>query len=135
MAKFKAILGADYPKIKQLSNLMAEASVSPQSNLGELAFRGAEYKAGRDIAGAVQGGAAVASGLGAPFVLGAPIVLAKMALNPKRINQLIAFENTAFKSSEAMEAAAQRIVADVTDEMTEEEQAQLRNWIRNANQK
>lgn len=136
VAKFKAILGADYPKIKQLANLMAEASVNPQSNLGELAFRGAEYKAGREIVGAVQGGIAVASGLvGATFVLGAPMVLAKMALNPKRINQLIAFENTAFKSSEAMEAAAQRIVADVTYEMTEEEQAQLRNWIRNANQK
>lgn len=134
-AKFKAILGADYPKIKQLSNLMAEASANPRSNIGELAFRGAEYKAGRDVMGAVQGGAAVASGLGAPFVLGAPMVLAKMALNPKRINQLIAFENTAFKTREAMEAAAQRILADVTDEMTEEEQAQLRNWIRNGNQK
>jgi hypothetical protein len=78
----------------------------------------------------------MASGfVGAPFVLGAPIVLAKMALNPKRVNQLIAFENTTFKSSEAMEAAAQRIVADVVNELTEEEQAQLKNWIRNANQK
>lgn len=135
VAKFKAVLGADYPKIKQLSNLMAEASANPRSNIGELAFRGAEYKAGRDVMAAVQGGAAVASGLGAPFVLGAPMVLSKMSLNPKRINQLIAFENTAFKTREAMEAAAQRILADVTNEMTEEEQAQLRNWIRNANQK
>lgn len=135
-AKFKAILGQDYAKIKQLSNLMAEASVSPKSNIGELAFRGAEYKAGRELSGVLQGGAAMASGVvGAPFVLGAPIVLSKMALNPKRVNQLIAFENTTFKSSEAMEAAAQRIVADVVNELTEEEQAQLKNWIRQGNQK
>ena len=76
-----------------------------------------------------------ASGLRLPVVLGAPILLAKIARHPKRVNQLIAFENTTFKSSEAMEAAAQRIVADIVNELTEEEQAQLKNWIRNANQK
>ncbi len=134
-AKYKAILGSNYPQIKQLINLMAEASVKPGSNLGELVFRSKEYGAGREVLGALQGGAAVATGsfIGGAAVLGMPIVLAKASLNPDNVKRLIDLQNTKFKTSDLMEAAAQRILSDILDEMTEEEQAALRNSIREAN--
>jgi hypothetical protein len=134
-AKYKAILGADYPQVKQLINLMAEASVKPGSNLGELAFRSKEYGAARELWAGVQGGAAVVSGslLGGAAILGTPWVLAKASLNPANVKKLIDFQNTKFKTSDLMYAAGQRILSDILDEMTEEEQATLRNYIREAN--
>jgi hypothetical protein len=134
-AKYKAILGETYPQVKQLINLMAEASVKPGSNLGELAFRSKEYAAGRDLMVGVQGGAAVATGsvLGGAAILGMPMILAKASLNPQTVNRLIAFQNTPFKTSDLMMAAAERIVSDILDAMTDEEQTALRNAIRDAN--
>ena len=136
-AKYKAVLGAQYPQVKQLINLMAEASVKPGSNLGELAFRSKEYAGGREIMGALQGGAAVGttSFVGGAAVLGLPIVLAKAALKPETVKRLIEFQNTSFKTSDLMMAAGQRILSDILDSMTEEEQASLRNTIRDANLK
>jgi hypothetical protein len=134
-AKYKAILGSDYPQVKQLINLMAEASVKPGSNLGELAFRSKEYGAARDMWGGLQGVAAGASGsfLGGAAILGTPYVLAKASLNPANVKKLIDFQNTKFKTSDLMYAAGQRILSDILDEMTEEEQAALRNNIRDVN--
>ncbi len=134
-AKYKTVLGKDYPQVKQLINLMAESSVKPGSNLGELVFRSKEYGAGREVLGALQGGAAVATGslIGGMAVLGMPIVLAKASLNPDNVKRLIDFQKTEFKTSDLMLAAGQRILSDIMDEMTEEEQAALRNAIRDAN--
>jgi hypothetical protein len=135
-AKYKAILGAEYPRVKQLINLMAEASVKPGSNLGELAFRSKEYGAARDIFRTGQGVAAGASGwVGGAAILGMPIVLAKASLNPNTVKRLIDFQNTSFKTSDLMMAAGQRILSDILDEMTEEEQAAVRNAVRDANLK
>lgn len=134
-AKYKAILGDQYPQVKQLINLMAEASVKPGSNLGELAFRSKEYAGGREILSALQGGAAVTTGsfAGGLAILGTPIVLAKASLNPKTVKRLIEFQNTTFKTSDLMIAAGQRILSDIIDTMTDEEQSALRNAIRDAN--
>lgn len=134
-AKYKAVLGDTYPQVKQLINLMAEASVKPGSNLGELAFRSKEYAAGRDLMATMQGGAAVATGsiIGGAAVLGTPIILAKAALNPQTVNRLITFQNTKFKTTDLMVAAGQRILSDIIDSMTEEEQAAFRNALRDAN--
>lgn len=134
-AKYKAILGDQYPQVKQLINLMAEASVKPGSNLGELAFRSKEYAGGREILSALQGGAAVSTGsfVGGLAILGTPIVLAKASLNPKTVKRLIEFQNTEFRTSDLMIAAGQRILSDIIDTMTDEEQSALRNAIRDAN--
>jgi hypothetical protein len=135
-AKYKAILGAEYPRVKQLINLMAEASVKPGSNLGELAFRSKEYGAVGSLLGTGQAVAAGASGfVGGAAILGMPIVLAKASLNPNTVKRLIDFQNTSFKTSDLMMAAGQRILSDILDEMTEEEQAAVRNAVRDANLK
>ena len=62
-----------------------------------------------------------------------PIVMAKASLNPNNVKRLIDFQNTKFKTSDLMYAAGQRILSDIMDEMTEEEQSALRNAIRDAN--
>jgi len=134
-AKYKAVLGNTYPQVKQLINLMAEASVKPGSNLGELAFRSKEYGAGRELLASLQGGAAVATGsfVGGAAILGMPVILAKASLNPQTVKRLIDFQETKFKTSDLMVAAGQRILSDIIDSMTEEEQAAFRNALRDAN--
>ena len=137
--RFRAILGADFPKVKQLINLMSEAASKPAGNIGELAARGKEYQAARDLAKVVQGGAAVSAyggmgPVGAGAVLLTPIFLAKAALNPAHVNRLIAFNSKRFKDSGAMEAAAVTIIGSVMDDMTEEEQAAFRNEMRKREQ-
>jgi hypothetical protein len=139
LERFRAVLGADFPKVKQLINLMSEASTKPAGNIGELAARGKEYQAGRAIANFVQGGVAAGaySGMGpvgAGAVLFAPIFLSKAALNPAHVNRLIAFNSKKFKDSGAMEAAAFSIVGSIMDSLTEEEQAEIRNSWRRAEQ-
>lgn len=139
--KFRAVLGADFPRVKQLINLMAEAATKPSGNIGELAMRSKEYQAGRGAVAALQsgltgvalgaGGAGMGAGAGAAIIL-TPIFLAKAALNPAHVNRLIAFHNKQFKDSGAMEAAAVSIIGSVMDAMTDEEQAEFRNAIREA---
>ena len=137
--RFKAILGADFPKVKQLINLMSEASTKPAGNIGELAARGKEYQAIRGMAQFVQGGATAAAyggmgPVGAGAILLTPVFLARAALNPAHVNRLIAFNSKKFKDSGAMEAAAVAIIGSVFDDMTEEEQAEFRNYMRKAEQ-
>ena len=134
--RFRAVLGADFPRVKQLINLMAEASTKPAGNIGELAARGKEYQAGRSLIGTfAQGAASVGMGTsGAIAILATPIFLAKAALNPAHVNRLIAFNSKKFKDSGAMEAAAVTIIGSVMDDMTEEEQAEFRNYLRKREQ-
>jgi hypothetical protein len=139
--RFRAVLGSDFPKVKQLINLMAEASTKPAGNIGELAMRSKEYQAGRGAAAALQsgltgvaagaGGVGMGAGAGAAIIL-TPMFLARAALNPSHVNRLIAFNSKQFKDSGAMEAAAVSIVGSVLDSMTEEEQAEFRNELREA---
>ncbi len=136
--KFRAVLGADFPRVKQLINLMAEASTKPSGNIGELAMRSKEYQAGRGLAQTVVGvgtaatvGGGMGMGAGAAIIL-TPMFLARAALNPAHVNRIIAFHNKQFKDSGAMEAAAVSIIGSVMDAMTEEEQAEFRNSLREA---
>ena len=125
-------------RVKQLMNLMNEASKTPDGNVGTLFLRGKEYSAARQATGGQIGTAATATGiggvaggiLGGAFTLGAilmaPVFLAKAAYNPKAVNRLLAFEKTKFKSTDAMEKAATLLIDDVVRGMNEYEAAQLR---------
>lgn len=139
-AKYKAVLGADYPRVKQLINLMSEASRKPESNIGELFLRNKEYQllgAGTALASGLATGVVGPAGLIGPAVGSAalfiPNVLAKAATNPKHVNKIIAYDKAKFASQEKAEAALAVILSDILDEMTEEEQAEVRNIVRDLN--
>ena len=128
--RLKIIAGQDYGRVKQIFNLFAEASKRPEGNLGTLFLRNKEYTA---IAGAGVGasvGGTIGAALGSGAILTAPIFLAKAASNPKAVNKLLAFEKMTFKSPEAMEKFASFIVSDTMDALSEEEQAEIRNYFR-----
>jgi hypothetical protein len=128
--RLKIIAGQDYGRVKQIFNLFAEASKRPEGNLGTLFLRNKEYTA---IAGAGVGasvGGTIGAALGSGAILTAPIFLAKAASNPKAVNKLLAFEKMTFKSPEAMEKFAAFIVSDTMDALSEEEQAEIRNYFR-----
>ena len=72
--------------------------------------------------------------MGAGAILLTPVFLARAALNPAHVNRLIAFNSKKFKDSGAMEAAAVAIIGSVFDDMTEEEQAEFRNYMRKREQ-
>ncbi len=128
--RLKIITGQDYARVKQIFNLFAEASKRPEGNLGTLFLRNKEYAAvaGAGVGASVGGVAGAALGSGA--ILTAPIFLAKAASNPKAVNKLLAFEKMKFKSPEAMEKFASFIVSDTMDALSEEEQAEIRNYFR-----
>ena len=128
--RFRTVLGADFPKVKQLINLMSEASVSPSGNIGELMLRNKEY----NTLGQLAGGQIVAGLPGLAAVVLTPMFLAKAALNPAHVNKLIAFNGQQFKDNGRMEAALTSIVGSIIDDMTEEEQAEFRNYLRRAEQ-
>jgi len=138
--KLKLVFGNKEPKIRQLFNLMSEASQFPNSNIGELMLRSKEYAAAGQIfnvggsilsatGGTLVGGAA--GGLvGGAAILTLPIFLAKAAYKPSNVNRLIAFQNKNFASKDAMIAAAGNLVADIMRSLPEEDQAEVRNYIR-----
>jgi hypothetical protein len=135
----KLVTGADYGRVKQLFNLMAEASARPEGNIGSLVLRGQEFQTLGAVPQILQsmviGGASAATG-GAAGVLGGagiilgPVFLEKAARNPKAINKLLAFEKTNFKNDTARDKAVALIVAEVMDGLTTEEQAEIRNQYR-----
>ena len=140
IAKWKATLGGQYPKVKQLINLMSEASTNPQSTLGDLLLRSKEFQAvgtlGTLAAGAGAGALAAggAGGIaGAIAVLTVPMVMAKVATSPKHVNKLIALDKAKEMSLAKSEKVVASIVSDVLDKMTEDELIELRHTIRDAN--
>jgi len=138
--KLKILFGDKEPKVRQLFNLMSEASQFPSSNIGELMLRTKEYSAGSELLrfgpSLVAGTAAApvvgtAGGLaGAAAILTMPIFLAKAAYKPANVNRLIAFQNKEFKNNDAMLVAAGNVVADIMKSLPEEDQAEVRNYIR-----
>ena len=138
--KLKLIFGDKEPKIRQLFNLMSEASQFPNSNIGELMLRSKEYAAagqlfnvGGSILSATGGtlvGGAAGGLIGGAAILTLPIFLAKAAYKPANVNRLIAFQNKNFASRDAMIAAAGNLVADIMRSLPEEDQAEVRNYIR-----
>jgi len=140
----RAILGEKYEPFKQLVNAMAEASVTPNSNLGELVARTKEYAAfsdlatGKVVSGGLQGTAAGAASVGvgglsgaaaAGTILLAPVFLAKVATNKQNVNKIIAFNKKSFGSREALQTAATNLVADVFKTLSEEDKKEIRQSI------
>ena len=125
--RLQVILGDDYARVKQLVNLMAEASNKPEGNLAGFVVRSKEYET---ISGALQlagsgqlaamGGFAGLAGAGALLLV--PRMMANYVTNPKTINKLIAFENTKFKTQEALEAAGKLLIDDIWRSLSEKEQ-------------
>lgn len=139
--RLKVIMGEDYTRTKQIFNLFSEASRRPEGNFGTLFLRGKEFQAlqgGTSALGAGAGfaltggaGGTMVGALIAPsLILTTPIFLSKAASNPKAVNKLLAFEKMTFKSPEAMEKFASFIVSDTIDALSEEEQAEIRNYFR-----
>jgi len=135
-SRLKAIMGEDYGRVRQLFNVMAEASKKPEGNLGTLFLRNKEYQS---LTSVLQTGALGAAGLfttgpvaagTALAVIGTPMFMAKASSNPKAVNRLLAFNKAKFKSDDAREKAALLIVSDVMDALSDEEQAEIRNQFR-----
>lgn len=134
--KLKTVLGEDFVPVKQLMNLMKEASDKPSSNIGELVLRNKEYtalfSAGSLLvatAGGVAGGVA-GGGLAAGAVLLTPVLLAKLATNPKAVNKLLAFNKRKFKSSEATVLAGTNLIGDLIVDLSEEDRAEIKEASR-----
>jgi hypothetical protein len=138
--KLNMLFGSKAPKVRQLFNLMSEASQNPKGNLGELMFRQKEYGAGTEFLRyapslVTAAGAApvvgTAGGLaGGAAILTLPVFLAKAAYNPANVNRLLAFENKNFATRDAMLTAAGNLVADIMMSLPEEDQAEIRNYVR-----
>ena len=142
--KLKLLFGNKEPKVRQLFNLMSEASQFPSSNIGELMLRTKEYSAGGAVlslggsllttAGGTVGGSVASGVAGGAAILTLPIFLAKAAYNPANVNRLIAFQNKKFKNNDAMLVAAGNVVADIMLSLPEEDQAEIRNQVRRQNE-
>ena len=138
--RLKVIMGEDYGRVKQLFNLFSEASKKPEGNFGTLFLRAKEFSSIQGLAGMAGAGVGGVAGGTAGAMMGAiiaptviltiPIFLAKAASNPKAVNKLLAFEKMTFKSPEAMEKFAALIVSDTMDALSDEEQAEIRNYFR-----
>ena len=135
-AMLKLVAGKDYSRVKQVFNLMSDASKKPDGSMGTLILRGKEFgalgQAGQTMASGIGVGATVAGGGVLPLLAGVAVIvgprfLAKAATNPKAVNKLLAFEKMTFKNDTARENAAALIIAEVMDGMTTEEQAEFRN--------
>lgn len=137
-ATLKLIMGDNYKGTKQLFNLMAEAARSPEGNVGTLLLRSKEYAVpstvGRGLLNVGQAGLPFVDMATGGAVLLTPIVFAKMSTNPKAINKLLAWDKTNFKDSAKRNTALAVIIGDVIDGMTQEEQAELRNFVRESDE-
>ena len=125
-ARWKAILGPEYKQVKQVVNLMTEASSKPLSNIGELFIRSREYSAlatGAGLFGAagISEASPVGAAAAAATILLGPVIMAKLVTNPKTVNKLITLGNQKFTSSDRLAAGIMAIVKDVTANMSEEE--------------
>ena len=126
-ARLAAVMGEKTPQVKQLFNLMSEASKQPTSNIGELMLRTKEYQALGIGAGGAMGGPLAQAGAAA--ILLTPVFLAKAAYNPSTVNKLIAFQNKKFSSQDAMMSTAAVILNDAIKAMSNEDQAEIRNYV------
>lgn len=126
-ARLAAVMGEKTPQVRQLFNLMSEASKQPTSNIGELMLRTKEYQALGIGAGGAMGGPLAQAGAAA--ILLTPVFLAKAAYNPNTVNKLIAFQNKKFSSQDAMMSTAAIILNDAMKAMSDEDQAEIRNYV------
>lgn len=139
-ARLKLILGEDAARVKQIMNLMSETSATVQGNLGELLFRSKEYAAlsapGRSLSETKLAGAggqlyaASVDALMGGSILVAPVVLANIVTNPKLTNKLLAFDKAKFPTQEAALLAANSIVEELFDTLTDEEIREVQRELR-----
>ncbi len=139
-ARLKLILGEDAPRVKQVMNLMSETSATVQGNLGELLFRSKEYAAlsapGKSLSEtklAGAGGQLYALSVDALMggsILVAPVVLANIVTSPKLTNKLLAFDKAKFPTQEAALLAANGIVEEVFDTLTDEEVREVQRELK-----
>lgn len=129
VAKYRSVLGENWPTFKQLVNAMSEASRTPDSNLGSLVVRSKEYAAANAIF-QVGGGAAIGGVPGAAIILGTPVFLAKIATSPAKTNKILAFNKRTFDTQDALETASENLVIDLFRDLPEEDQSEIREYIR-----
>jgi hypothetical protein len=122
-ARMGVIMGEKSGSVKQLFNAMAESSVKPESNIGELALRAKEYGL---LATVATTGINISTSIGAGLIFITPQFLAKAAVNPKVVNKILAFEKADFKgNTKAKNAMMMNIVTDVFMELSSDEQQEL----------
>lgn len=127
--RMSLLLGDKYKPFMQLLNVMEEASKKPTSDVATLLLRAKEYGA----IGAFGGGLALQSpalALTSAAILFTPVVFAKMATKPKVVNRMIMLSKRSNSSRESLEKSASLILNDLVDASTEEEQAEIRNYLR-----
>jgi len=139
--KYEFILGKNYPRFKQLMNLVVEASESATGDFGTLMLRGAEAGGFRGIASQIGGlvgvgGAAglgvvsptpvIAAGAAALFI---PQMFAKIATNPAHVNRLIMMTKKDFGGAEKAAVAAQLLAADVFYSLTDTEKNEMMAYL------
>jgi hypothetical protein len=139
--KFRYVLGKDYPRFRQVMNIVLEASESASGDFGNLWLRGAEAGGVKGIAQAVVAGAGgtyaatgavsltplVSAGALALYV---PQVFANVVTNPEYVKRLI----NVSESNGAIESAniaMQLLVADVLDNMTDVEKNGVVDYLTN----
>lgn len=114
-ARMMAALGKDAPRVKQVMNLLAEASNNANSNLGSIMVRSKEYGALAQAAGYFTGmytGGLAGAVAGVPILL-TPIVMARASLNKGTVNRLLAFDKAKFASEEDKLLAANQLAVDI----------------------
>lgn len=121
-ARLKLIMGDDYLRFKQITNLMKEASEKPTSNVGELVIRSAEYGS---LGAAALGTSGPSLGAAGAILLG-PIGLAKLSTNQNLMTRMIALQKGKFPTGQALTAFAANIATDLYRTLDDEEQQSLR---------
>lgn len=141
--KYKYMLGADYPRFKQLMNAVLETSDSAAGDFGQLMLRSAEAGGIRNIAsqigsvvvgggmgvaaaGAVSTGPVVLGGVAALFI---PQVFAKIVTNPSYANRLLLLTKSKAGDLGYLNTAAQLLVADVIDNITVSERDAMVEYL------
>ena len=141
--KYKYMLGADYPRFKQLMNAVLETSDSAAGDFGQLMLRSAEAGGIRNIAsqlgsvvvgggmgvaaaGAVSTGPVVLGGVAALFI---PQVFAKIVTNPNYANRLLLLTKSKAGDLGYLNTAAQLLVADVIDNITVSERDAMVEYL------
>ena len=141
--KYEVILGKDYPRFKQVMNLVIEASDSATGDFGNLMLRSAEAGGFRAIASQVGGlvgiGGAAAAGVVSPapvIAAGAaalflPQMFARIVTNPAYVNRLIMMTKKDFGGAEKASVAAQLLAADVFYSLTDTEKNEMMLYLSN----
>ena len=120
--KIKEILGDRYTSFKRTVDLLSDSSKTPTSGLATLFMRGLEFTAIGGVAGLawgtdIAGGSEVLAT--AAIVLGGPAFLARIATNPKRVNELIKL-NKLGKTPKRLAAQATVLMNKVADDIAAE---------------